>query len=315
MFKIVKHKLGRFNAVQLINNLTEEYLEVLTDFGAGLNNLVVKNEKGQLISVIDGYRTEEEVINDHRTAFKGSKLSPFPNRILNGTYDFNGKTYQLPINEVGANNNLHALLHNEPFKIIGETASEHEAILKLEYDYKGNDQGYPFGYSLKLTYQFEKDEISINTEIVNTSNTVIPIGDGWHPYFRFENLDNVQMKMGQAIRKSSNSGNKLNGSHGFEQLRAIGQDSLDDCFEVNGADSFSIQLIDEQQDLELEIWQESESQKYKYFQIYTPPTRKSIAIEPVTCVPNAFNTGEGLIILKPNEKVSMSFGIKNILLN
>ncbi|MEP2023998.1 MAG: hypothetical protein ABJH98_01570 [Reichenbachiella sp.] len=315
MFKIEKHKLGQFNTVRLINMLTDEYLEVLTDFGAGLNDLVVKNGKNQLKSVIDGYRSEQEVVNDHSTAFKGSKLSPFPNRILNGVYNFNGKSYQLPINEVGANNNLHALLHNQPFEILEEKESENEAILILGHEYNGTDQGYPFVYALKLTYQFGTEEVSIKTEIENTSNTSIPMGDGWHPYFRFDHLDHVQMKMGKANRLSSNFGNQLNGTHGFEQSRAIGSESLDDCFEVKGGERFSLQLRDEAQDLALEIWQENESQKYKYLQIYTPPTRKSIAIEPVTCLPNAFNTGEGLIILKPNEKVSMSFGIKNIPLN
>lgn len=301
--------------MRLINGLTEEYLEVLPDFGAGLNDLVVKNEKDQLISVIDGYRSEAEIINDHDTAFKGSKLSPFPNRIPDGVYEFNGKRYQLPINEVGANNNLHALLHNQPFGILDQEETDTRAVLKLGYDYKGKDQGYPFDYSLKLTYTFSTEGISINTQIENLSDTSIPMGDGWHPYFKFEDLNKVHMQMGSAYRLSSNFGNKLNGQHGFEQSRAIDQDTLDDCFRVNGEENFSILLEDRNNRIALKIWQESAKNEYKYFQIYTPPSRRSIAIEPVTCPPNAFNTEEGLIKLEPKQVVSMTFGIKYKLLN
>lgn len=301
--------------MRLINDLTNEYLEVLTDFGAGLNDLVVRNENNQLVSIIDGYRSEGEILNDHQTAFKGSKLSPFPNRIPDGVYEFEGKTYQLPITEIGASNNLHALLHNQPFDVMDEMANEDQAILKLKYDYKGTEPGYPFNYELKLVYTFNQEGVSIDTEIENFSPNAIPMGDGWHPYFRFSHLDKVQMQMGAANRMSSNFGNTLNGTHGFESSRVIGQDNLDDCFEVRESDKFAITLEDKADGLAFEIWQESNEGKYKYFQIYTPPSRKTIAIEPVSCVPNAFNTGEGLIILKPNEKVSMSFGIRNKLLN
>lgn len=301
--------------MRLINDLTGEYLEVLTDFGAGLNDLQIQDKNNQLTSVIDGYRSESEIINDHNTSFKGSKLSPFPNRIPDGVYEFEGTKYQLPITEVGANNNLHALLHNQTFQILDQEESATQAVLKLGYEYKGEEKGYPFLYSLRLTYTFGLDGILINTEIENLSDTSIPMGDGWHPYFKFDDLNTVQLQMGSAKRMSSNFGNTLNSHHGFEQSRTINEDTLDDCFQVNGEENFSIQLEDANTGLAVEIWQDSAKNEYNYFQIYTPPSRKTLAIEPVTCMPNAFNTGEGLIILEPKQVVSMSFGIKYKLLN
>ena len=315
VFNILKHPLGNFSTVRLINNETGEYLEVLTDFGAGVNDLVIRNAQNQLVSVIDGYRTEDELINDHHSKFKGSKLSPFPNRIPAGKYQFNGIDYQLPINEVGANNNLHAFLHNRPFEILDEITTADFAKLKLGYNYRATDQGYPFCYQLTLTYTFDSDGLEIQTEIENSGEKEIPMADGWHPYFRFDNLDHVNMKMTPAKRVSSNVGNALNGGHEFDSGQELKNYELDDCFHVNGADQFKVELKDVKNGLALEIWQESTAGKYKYMQIYTPPNRKTIAIEPVTCEPNAFNTGNGLIILKPNERVSMSFGIKNKLLN
>ncbi|UXX81244.1 hypothetical protein N7E81_09060 [Reichenbachiella carrageenanivorans] len=315
MYKVQRHQIGRFDAVRLVNELTHEYLEILTSFGAGINDFVIKNEKGQLVSVIEGYRTEKEVIHDHHTAFKGSKLSPFPNRIPEGKFTFDGKKYQLPVNEVATNNQLHAMLHCRPFDIVREVGDENGAELVLTYDYKGTDQGYPFPYLLTITYKLDASGVSVTTALENKADTTMPIGDGWHPYFRFENLNLVELQMGAAERLSSNVGNALSGEHGYKVAKIIGEESLDDCFEVNQEEKFSLQLKDSSNGIALEIWQESKENQYRYLQIYTPPTRQSIAVEPVSCVPNAFNTGHGLIVLKPNEKVSMSFGIKNILLN
>ena len=58
------------------------------------------------------------------------------------------------------------------------------------------------------------------------------------------------------------------------------------------------------QDKKLIIWQETGDNKMNYLVIYTPPSRQSVAIEPLTSNINAFNNGEDLIILEPNEKLS-----------
>jgi aldose 1-epimerase len=50
--------------------------------------------------------------------------------------------------------------------------------------------------------------------------------------------------------------------------------------------------------------------KYNFLQVYTPPHRNTIAIEPMTCLADAFNNKKGLIILKPSETASFSFGVK-----
>lgn len=315
MFKVEEHKIGKFDTARLINALTGEYLEILAGFGAGLNDMVVKNADDELVAVIDGYRLEEEINLDHETSFKGSKLSPFPNRIYEGKYTFDGINYQLPTNEVNANNSLHAILHCKPFEVDEMVADEQSASVRLSYTYKGNTEGYPFPYHIVLTYVFNEEGVEVNTRITNLSDGDIPMGDGWHPYFKFENVDAVHLQMGAARRVSSNFGNKLTNQHGFEHYQSMAAVNLDDCFEVMNGKCFSVKLRDLTSQIEIEIWQDSEDKKYKYFQVYTPPSRRSIAVEPVTCVPDAFNNGKGLIILKPNEMVSMSFGIKNLLLN
>ncbi|WP_456457756.1 aldose epimerase family protein [Reichenbachiella sp.] len=315
MFSIQEIKLGNFKAIRLVNENTQEYIEILTDFGAGINDLVVRNSEGNMASVIDGYQSEYEIIHDHHTAYKGCKLSPYPNRIPDGKYEFEGKSYQLVINDLPTNNSLHALLHNRPFEIVGQSANEAGAMLKLRYVYKGTDLGYPFPYELLLTYTMDGSGVKFHTQIQNTGSETLPLGDGWHPYFQFEDLDQIDLEMGPAKRLSSNVGNTLSDEHGFEEESSLAGKALDDCFEVQENGEYQVFLRDQKQGIEIEICQESEVGKYKYFQIYTPPSRKSIAVEPVTCPPNAFNTGHGLIKLEPKQEVSMTFGIKYKLLN
>lgn len=309
MFKVQEHHIGRFKTIRLLNSRSEEYVEVLTDFGAGINDLVIRNAHNELTSVIDGYQSEQQVINDHHAAFKGSKLSPFPNRIKAGNYKFGGQEYQLPINEVAGNNNLHGFLHNRVFQVIERIERTDSCVLILSYQNLGIDQGYPFTYNLNVTYQFSQKVLTIETEIVNTDHQDIPIGDGWHPYFAFSNVNEVILQMDKAKRVSSNFGNSLTDHHGFENQQIIGDTNLDDCFEIN-AEKFTLTLGDAKHGIDLKLTQQSANEQYKYLQIYTPPTRKSIAIEPVTCAPNAFNTGEGLIVLSSGQAIKMKFEIE-----
>ena len=55
--------------------------------------------------------------------------------------------------------------------------------------------------------------------------------------------------------------------------------------------------------------QETGEKKYNYLTVYTPDTRESIAMEPWTCPPDAFNNGMDLIVLAPEEEISLTFGI------
>lgn len=309
MFEVKGTSYGKFEALRLINAESGEFFEILKDFGAGINDLQLRNSKGQLVSVIDGYTSENQIIQDHFTAFKGSKLSPYPNRVFNGEYDFNGKKYQLPINEMEGNNSLHAFLHNQPFEVLDTSADHEAATVQLRHSYKGIAQGFPFPYDLSITYRFDQSGVSVTTEIINTGSEDMPAGDGWHPYFQFENINRVKLKIGDAQRVSSNFNNPCNETHGFESKNYVEATLLDDCFLLSDQAKNEISLEDEHTGLHFSVWQESLPNQYKYLQIYTPQNRKSIAIEPVTCPPNGLNTKEGIIILNPIQAVSMSFGI------
>ncbi len=63
------------------------------------------------------------------------------------------------------------------------------------------------------------------------------------------------------------------------------------------------------QKLTINIWQQTGKWKYNYLQVFIPPSKKSIAVEPMTCAADAFNNKMGLIILNPKKSFSTSCGV------
>jgi len=98
----------------------------------------------------------------------------------------------------------------------------------------------------------------------------------------------------------------------FEKLTKIGTQEFDTCFEINGNENLIHETIlsDFEQDLEIALWQETGENKYNYLQIYIPPERDCIAVEPMSCNVNAFNNKDGLVVLNDKEIFYAEFGIK-----
>jgi aldose 1-epimerase len=55
---------------------------------------------------------------------------------------------------------------------------------------------------------------------------------------------------------------------------------------------------------------------YGYIQVYTDdgptghPPRSGLTVEPVSCAPNAFNTGDGLTVIAPGESWRGAWGLR-----
>ncbi|WP_109829423.1 aldose 1-epimerase [Reichenbachiella versicolor] len=310
MFKVEKVAYGRFNAHRLVDTSNGRFLEVLSDFGAGINDLGITNSDGNTVSVLSGYRSEDDIRLLHHTKFAGSKLSPIPNRTVDGQFQFNGQDYQFSVNEFGNRNQLHGLLHNVKFEEQKVVESDEKALLELKHGYLGTAQGFPFSYTVSIIYTLNVSGVEIKTVIDNTGSIDMPIGDGWHPYFKFENLNEVELHMGAAERVSSLVNNPLKPVHGFENASLIGELALDDCFKVSESnDKFNVRLKDARRGLEFSLWQTIGEGQYKYCQIYTPPSRKEIAIEPVSCPPNALNTKDSIVVLSVGQSNELSIGI------
>lgn len=312
MFSITVENFYGKERIKLFNPGTGEYLCIIPAFGGNIIDLALsKNDK--LHHVIAGDETLETLSGTSSNTYRGAKLSPFPNRINNGKYVFEGKEYQLEQNNPP--HALHGLCWNLPFTLKAELVTDSAAILILQADYISQHKGYPFTYHIEIEYTLEENNFKCVTKILNTSEQSIPIGDGWHPYFTTgSKIDNIKLQLpaSKQVELGKNiipTGNYLPGKL-FESPTPINTTQLDHCFELDtSTDKVETRLIDEQKNISMVIWQQVGGRGYKFIQAYIPPDRNSIAIEPMSCAPDAFNNKNGLIILSPKESVEFCFGI------
>jgi len=317
-FSIEHLSFGEFQLIKLSNTKSGVSLSVIPDLAGLINEYIVSDHNGNLHSIVDGYESAEELLEKHTQVFKSAKLSPFPNRIKEGTYSFKEDDHQLHVNFPHERNSIHGLVFDEAFRVEREEEGEDFAHLTLSYDYKGDKPGYPFTYYLQLDYQLhEVYGLTITTIIKNTGDQPMPLGDGWHPYFRTGNkVDNLEISFPSdyvyEIDDQMIPTRKRHAFDDFKRLKQINNYQFDSCFSLstNNGKAFT-RVEDPQNNIRFTIWQETGRQKYNYLQVYTPPDRKSIAFEPMTCPPDVFNNEIDLIILAPGEEISLSWGVSS----
>ena len=248
--------------------------------------------------------------------FNNAKLFPFAGRVRNGCYSFQNQSYQLPLNYFDEKNACHGFLYNKKFILTSENISMKSAEVELSYHSTEDYDGYPFDFNIKVTYILSVEgQVTISTTIENLCSKQILFSDGWHPYYTIGNsindliiefcgqekieLNKFNIPTGFRIKLNNGDINKID----------ISEKTLDDVFKlssVNGKNE--INLVSKKTGVNLKIWQDSGINKYNYLVIYTPADRKSIAIEPLTSNIDSFNNKEDIIILKPGNKWSASYG-------
>ena len=142
----------------------------------------------------------------------------------------------------------------------------------------------------------------------------MPLSDGWHFYFDLGiDIDNLKLKTENCELIELDSQMIPTGKREifdeFVDGKIIGDRKFDSCFKILRKGKTETRLISEDSNINLCIWQEAGEGKYQYLVIYTPPDRKTIAIEPMTSNINSFNNSEGLIFLNPQDSFTASFGI------
>lgn len=289
-------------------------LELVPEFGGLTNRLQFVTPTGA-VDVIVGLANKTAMINDR--AYRNIPLFPVVNRLDAGRYKHNGKLYQLPINEPALNNNLHGFIHKYvPQVEIAEGKDTSEAMLL--YRYNGELPGYPFAAEVRIHYVLDgTGKLDISYSVLNQHTDTIPVGIGWHPYFGLSQpIDSLHLKLPEVRHVTIDERMlPLGKTEAFTQFRKATplQDTrLDHCFAVqNAADATTAETVlwSEQKRLGVKIWQQTGARALNFLQVCTAPDRQSIAIEPVSCSINAFNTGDGLVVLEPGGFFTAHMGV------
>jgi aldose 1-epimerase len=315
-FKVCKEKFGAYESYKLSDCSTGEYASILPFIGGSINGLTLKCNN-ELIKIIDEYESVEDVLLNLHNTFKGSNLFPFPNRIADGMYIFAGQKFSLPLNFKNEKNAIHGLVYDQQFDVVNQGSGHQGCFLTLQYLSPDICEGYPFKYKLKQIYFWKKNRgFGCITLITNLSNCEMPVGHGWHPYFKAgtDIIDDLAIQFPSVEIIDLDQRNIPTGRSSiyneFKQLRQIGNIELDNCFRLKRSNQYAdIVLSNLRKNFHFKIRQETGVNKYNHLQIYTPPDRASIAIEPMTCAPNAFNNKDGLITLTSGSTISLFWSI------
>lgn len=296
-FKIKINSSGVFPVITLKDESNNTSFEIYA-FGALLNAFNIQSK-----NIVDGFTSPQDAIDNITNGFKSAKLSPYVCRLSEGIFEFNGNHYTIGKFFL-AKEAIHGLLFDTIFDITGQHANEEKAFVKLTCHYK-NMESYVFDFTCDVVYTLEENNrLTLQTTIKNISQQDLPLCDGWHPYFTLgENINGLSFMMNSNSMLEFNerllpTGNILPYQQ-FQVPETIGDTFLDNCFQLNNTVQPACVLKNITTGLQLTIQPDA---SYPYLQVYTPPHRKSIAIENLSGAPDAYNNKIGLIILSPQQE-------------
>jgi len=190
--------------------------------------------------------------------------------------------------------------------------------VKLSYSTIDGFDGYPFNFKITVNHRLSSTgQVTTSTTVENLSDIQILFSDGWHPYYVLGNtIDDlvIEFKGNEQIELNKNNvptGSCIKLKNGDINKIEIAGSNLDDVFKLSSEIGRNeINLVSKKTGIILNIWQESGTNKYNYLVLYTPPDRKSIAVEPITSNIDSFNNKEDVIILNPGSRWSASYGFE-----
>jgi aldose 1-epimerase len=251
--------------------------------------------------------------------FFGELLSPWPNRIRDGKYSFEGKNFSLPINEIRRNNSLHGFFYKLKWELVTQSKNKVSLAATLIQD----SSSYPTSLRMLVTYSLSSEGLQWTLSTKNSGKTVAPYGASIHPYliadpmvgisgctlfmdssFYIE-VDPIRLLPIQ-VRHVSHA------DFDFRGRSLIGERKIDHAFKLNS------NLINNRIEFiapsRKGVWISSDNSA-KWVQVHTADreggsdSRNSLAVEPMTCPPDSFNSQEDLIELHPGDTHQMNWWI------
>lgn len=274
------------------------FAAVVTEVGATLRSLT-----------LDG----QEVLwtfaeNEAPSGSMGRQLLPWPNRIRDGRYTFDGESHQLPITEVPRTTALHGLNDGVAWQLVSHTADE--VILTSRYY---PQRGWNAVLEATIGHRVGDDGLTVSVEVTNVGATRAPYGYGAHPYLAADlataelTLPFAQELLVDPERLLPISIAEVTAEHDFRETRVIGDTEFDTALTgVDGAWELTLTTLGRT----VTLWAD---ETLPWGQVFTQPQRGALAVEPMTCGPDAFNEGpthEGLIVLEPGASSRSVWGFR-----
>jgi aldose 1-epimerase len=276
----------------------------IVEVGAGLRTFTTAGE-----AVVEGYDVAEMA-----SGGRGQLLIPWPNRIRDGRYEFADAVLQLAHTEPARHNAIHGLV-----RWANWTATAHEADRVVMELVLHPQPGYPFTLALAVEYRVGSGGLSVSTTATNRGDRPCPYGAGAHPYLTVgtDLVDPALLQVPAGTRLEADERGIPVGSvpvegtpYDFAVARPIGDLVLDTAYtDLTGNEAV---LASPDGLRRTTFWWDA---SYRWLMVFTGDTldpsrrRRGLGLEPMTCAPNAFVSGDGLRVLEPEESWTTTWGI------
>lgn len=250
----------------------------------------------------------------------GAPLIPWPNRLADGRYTFDGVEHQVALTEPEKRNAIHGFLQWRPWQAVEHTFDRVLMGTRLH-----PLQGYPFTLDVQVEYQLADSGLTVRTSATNVGDRVGPYGCGQHPYLSPGSglIDDCVLQIPAQTRILTDAERQLpTGTEPVDQTpfdfrsgRPVGDLEVDSAFTdlIRDDDGLAWVRLTGTDGRSAELWVD---ESYPIVEIFTADTlaperrRRGLGTEPMSCPPNALQTGEGLRRLRPGHSVTTTWGVR-----
>ncbi len=262
-----------------------------------------------------------ETYDDEPPMSAGAVLVPWPNRVAGATWAQHGETHTLEATESVRGNAIHGLVRHAKWSVV----SHEDSAVKLAVEIDGA-HGWPFSFRTSISYELDDAGLTVTHVVENRGERPMPFGVGTHPYPRPGNTDVDDCVLTLAARtvlpvdleSMIPNGDPIDVTgtdYDFRTGRQLRHIELDTAFGgcEPGPDGLVRHSV-RHGETGVEVWAEPE---FRWVQVFTPDefpgkAARAVAIEPMTCPPDALNSGVDLKWLEPGASWAGRWGISPI---
>jgi aldose 1-epimerase len=284
-----------------------EHVAVVVEVGGGLREYAVGS-----VPVLAGYAEHQEC-----TAGRGQLLVPWPNRIRDGRYTFEGRAQQLPLTEPALHNASHGLLRWATWSL--RDRADHRLVVGAVLH---PQPGWSATLDVEVSYALADDGLTVAARATNVGDGRAPFGFGAHPYLALGDTaaDDAVLTLPAASVVRTDERSLPTGVEpvpdelDFRRPRRLGTTELDTPYGnvARGADGRWVASLEAGGTTRV-VWAD---EAFGWLQAFTGRARdgkgspRGVAIEPTTCPPDAFNSGADLVVLEPGGRWSGTWGVR-----
>lgn len=242
-------------------------------------------------------------------------LVPWPNRVAGARYRWRGQDHDLEVTEPARGHSIHGFLRHRPWSV---TARADDAVtLAAAVD---PSWGWPGPLHVATTYALDPGGLTVTHALTNTGEVDVPAGLGTHPYLRAGDTDPADGTLTLAADRVVEVDEALvpTGVRPVapeEDLRAgrrVGDLALDTCFGAAPGPDGVLGVLTAPDGRATALWADP---AVRWVQVFTPDDLggrgRAVAVEPMTCPPDALNSGTDLHVLAPGETWTVWWGIRS----